>query len=84
MIPLSFAPCPYHLTGLFHKFMLMNEISTEHVGWETLAETYERVMVKKARYKSVSAEEHMPKEWKIGDVKLGAEHEGENDYVDDF
>jgi hypothetical protein len=55
------------------------QVATEHVGWKYLAETFERVMGKKARYESVSVEEHMPKEWKMGDVKLGAEHEGEKD-----
>jgi hypothetical protein len=55
------------------------QVATEHVGWAYLAETFERVTGKKARYESVSVEEYMPKQWKTGDVKLGAEHEGEND-----
>lgn len=37
------------------------------MGWETLAETYEWVTVKETSYENVSAEEHMPKEWKMGD-----------------
>ena len=67
MIPLSFAPCSYHQTGLLHKFMPINEVSTEHVGWEYWVENFERVTVKKTSYGNVSAEEHMPKEWKMGD-----------------
>jgi uncharacterized protein YbjT (DUF2867 family) len=55
------------------------KVATEHVGWKYLAETFEKVTGKKARYESVSIEEFMPKEWKKGDVKLGAEYEGEND-----
>jgi NmrA-like family len=55
------------------------QVATEHVGWGYLAETFERVTGKKARYEAVSVEERMPKEWKMGDVKLGAEYEGEND-----
>lgn len=74
MIPLSFAPCSYYQTGLFHKFILMNWISTEHVIWEYLAEWFESVTVKKASCENVSAEEHMPKEWTIGGVKLGDKH----------
>lgn len=55
------------------------KVATEHVGGKYLAETFERVTGKRARYESVTVEEHMPKEWKTGDVKLGAGYEGEND-----
>ena len=33
--------------------------------------------MKKASCENVSAEEHIPKKWKTGYVKLGAEHEGD-------
>ena len=82
--PAFFRTMAYHRTRLLHKFMLNDEVSTEHVGWEYLVETFERVTIRKASYENVSAEEHMPEEWKICDVKLGADHEGENNYVDDF
>ena len=55
------------------------KVATQHVAWKDLAESFERVTGKKARYENVSLEEYMPKVWKMGDVKLGAEYEGEND-----
>ena len=55
------------------------QVATEHVEGRYLAETFERVTGKKARYEAVTVEEHMPKEWQMGDVKLGAEYEGEGD-----
>jgi len=55
------------------------QVATEHVGGRYLAETFERVTGKKARYEAVTVEEHMPKEWQMADVKLGAEYEGDGD-----
>jgi hypothetical protein len=55
------------------------KVATEHVGYEYLAKTFKAVTGKSARYKNITVEQAYPASWKQGDVKLGAEYEGNDD-----